>query len=232
MNALTDSDLRFVVSRVPKDVRAALMSRPVILAGGFIRGTIAGEKISDVDLFVSDKQIAESCAMELALTRKGRMHRTDNALTVLSPPRYPVQFITRWLFNSAEEVSASFDFTVCQAAVWFEDKRWQSVCYPEFYQDLAARRLVYTMPKRNEDAGGSMLRVLKYVKRGYSIQAESLAGVITRMVKGVDLAKLADLSSNDEREAARMLSNILREVDPLTLIDGFDLVDEHEVITG
>ncbi len=231
MNTLTDSDLRFVVSRIPKDIRTTLMNRPVTLAGGFIRGTIAGEKISDVDLFVSDKQVAESCAMELALARKGRMHRTDNALTVLSSPRYPVQFITRWLFNSAEEVSASFDFTVCQAAIWFEDKRWRSVCSPEFYPDLAARRLVYTMPKRNEDAGGSMLRVLKYVKRGYSIQAESLAGVVTRMARGVDLAKLSDLAQCDEREVARMFSNILREVDPLTIIDGFDLVDEHEVIS-
>lgn len=229
MNVLTDSDLRFVVSRIPKDVRAIIITRPVILAGGFIRGTIAGEKISDVDLFVPDKQVAELCAMELALARKGRMHRTDNALTVLSPPRYPVQFITRWLFSTAEEVSASLDFTVCQAAVWFADKRWQSVCSQEFYPDLAARRLVYTMPKRNEDAGGSMLRVLKYVKRGYSIQAESLAGVITRMTRGVDFAKLSDLAHCDEHEAARMFANILREVDPLTIIDGFDLVDAHEV---
>lgn len=231
MNVLTDSDLRFVVSRIPKDVRTTIMNHRVILAGGFIRGTIAGEKISDVDLFVPDKQVAELCAMELALARKGRMHRTDNAITVLSPPRYPVQFITRWVFNSAEEVSASFDFTVCQAAIWFEDKQWRSVCSPEFYPDLAARRLVYTMPKRNEDAGGSMLRVLKYVKRGYSIQAESLAGVVTRMARGVDLAKLSDLEQCDERDVARMFSNILREVDPLTIIDGFDLVDEHEVIS-
>ena len=43
------------------------------------------------------------------------------------------------------------------------------LCNIRFYPDLAARRLVYTSPLRNEDAGGSILRVLKFYQRGYRI---------------------------------------------------------------
>ena len=35
----------------------------------------------------------------------------------------------------------------------------------EFYPDLAARRLVYTAPVRDEEAGGSLLRVRKFIER-------------------------------------------------------------------
>src|SRR3546814_3214275 len=86
-----------------------------------------------------------------------------------------IQFITRWTFPRAADLWASFDFTVCQAAVWrTPDGHWCSTCIDRFYVDLAARRLVYTSPVRDEEASGSMLRVIKYVKRGYSIQVDSL----------------------------------------------------------
>lgn len=231
---LTKTDLQFVLSRVPKDVRGIMTEKPIVLAGGFIRGTIAGEKIADIDLFTQDVLTADYASLQLSVARKGRIHKTKNAITVLSPPRFPVQFITRWLFEKPEYVAASFDFTVCQAAIWREpnEGRYMSICSPTFYADLAARRLVYTSPIRNEDAGGSMLRVIKYIKRGYNIQSESLAAVITRMVRGVDMQKLHHLAEGNEAEAARMFANILREVDPLTVIDGCELVDEHEITEG
>src|SRR3546814_3611509 len=86
----------------------------------------------------------------------------------------------------SSDVCSSDLFTVCQAAVWrTPDGHWCSTCSDRFYVDLAARRLVYTSPVRDEEAGGSMLRVIKYVKRGYSIQVDSLGRVIDRIVSAV-----------------------------------------------
>jgi hypothetical protein len=76
-----------------------------------------------------------------------------------------------------------------------------------------------------EDAGGSMLRVRKFLQRGYSIQSVSLAGVISRLVGKLDLQN----KSYGEKEIARIITGLLREVDPLTVVDGVELVDEHEV---
>src|SRR3546814_14358866 len=89
---------------------------------------------------------------------------TDNAVTLLTSDRMTVQFITRWTFDNAADLVASFDFTVCQAAIWRNRLgEWKSLISNSFYIDLAGRRLVYTPPEREEEAGGSPLRITTYV---------------------------------------------------------------------
>jgi len=241
---LSNADLNFVLSRCPRDIVKLLRenSGKLFLAGGFIRSVIAGEKVSDIDLFGPTVDDLLRIAKDLTLDRKGRYFRTDNSITVLSPPRFPVQFITRWLFEDTEKLMLSFDFTVCQAAIWaerLEDKtvirdgvpkvekryRFHSLISDQFYADLAARRIVYTFPVRDEDVGGSLLRVIKFVKRGYNVQAPTLSGVIARIVCKLDFKKVPE-----EKWISQVIMGLLREVDPLTVIDGVDFVDEHEIM--
>lgn len=226
MEQLTNTDLHFVVSRLPKDVAMVVKEHGLIVAGGYIRETISGGKVSDLDIFGTDLTALKVAALTLAQSRKGRMYETRNAITVLAPPRLPAQFIKRWLFNSPDQCVRSFDFTVCQAAIWFNKSLslWQSSCSPFFYADLAAKRLVYAYPIRDEDAGGSMLRMRKFIQRGYSIQSQSMAGVISRLVGNLDMSKV---DIGNEREVAKILTGLLREVDPLTVVDGVELIDEH-----
>ena len=110
-----------------------------------------------------------------------------------SPPwRSPVQFIHRWTFDNAHALIASFDFTIAQSAIWFENGEWQSITTPSFYDDLQDKRLVYTFPDREEEPGGSLLRVLKFLRRGYDISPENLAKVIARLMNGVNLEKFEE----------------------------------------
>lgn len=227
VHALHPSDLAFVVSRLPKDVASLLKDARVVVGGGFIRETIAGQKPNDIDLFGKDTETLKLAAKLIAEKREARWFATDNAITVVAPNRMPLQFITRWLFETPQQVIESFDFTVCQAAIWFDHTtdRWCSAIGEDFYRDLAARRLTYTHPKRNEDAGGSLLRVRKFLARGYSIQTLSLAGVVARLAMSVDWGKV----HGDESQATRVMTGLLREVDPLLVVDGVDVVDENEV---
>ena len=71
-----------------------------------------------------------------------------------------------------------------------------------------------------------MLRVRKFLQRGYNIQPASLAGVIARLVKGIE----KNTAGLPEYELAEQLSFLLLEVDPLLIIDGMDVIDEHEDI--
>jgi hypothetical protein len=228
---LTKTDLNFVLTHLPKDVRTLIEENPVYLGGGFIRAIIAGEKPSDIDLFGKSKEALQVFAYKLSNSRGVKVHETQNSITLLCNPRLAVQFITRWVYNTAEGVMASFDFTVCQAVVWYdlESGTWKSAVSEGFYCDLAARRLVYTMPQRNEDVGGSILRVRKYLSRGYNIQANSLGKCIARFVKGV---RWESLLSFDEAEVGIILTGLLREVDPSHVIDGVEIADEHEIIVG
>lgn len=224
---LHHADLQFVVARIPKDIREAMKDAQLAIGGGFIRETIAGQKPNDVDLFGGGVEVMRLSAKLLAEKREARLFESDNAITIITANRLPVQFITRWLFDHPAAVMPSFDFTVCQAVVWFDKKAdaWQSAIAHDFYRDLAARRLTYTHPERNEDAGGSLLRVRKFLQRGYTIQPGSLAGVVARLARAVEWDRIGD-----EAHATRVLTGLLREVDPLLVVDGMDVVDEHEVV--
>lgn len=226
---LTKQDLHFVVRRIPADVRTLMMNAPLFLGGGFIRETISGAVPKDMDLFGPTQGTLVDIANALAAQRKVRVRQTDNAITVLCPPRLPVQFITRWLYSEAAPLLESFDFTVCQAVIWLDKTetpgKWASAITAGFYPDLAARRLAYTSPVREEAAGGSMMRVLKFLARGYNIQAPSLGAVVARLV-----SKVRDISDLDEEMRGKVITGLLREVDPLLVVDGLELIDEHDPI--
>jgi hypothetical protein len=224
MSELTQEDLRHVVSRLPKDVRNLLKdNRDTYLAGGFIRAVVAGEVPNDIDLFGDSKSRLEQIASTFCEGREGsRLHKSQNAVTILTPARMPVQFITRWTFLVPRQCADSFDFTVCKSVVWFSHGVWKSICDDRFYQDLAARRLTYTSPIRDEEAGGSMLRAIKYVKRGYSIQPASLGAVI---------ARLSDKVRDSGVNSAMVITGLLREVDPMLALDGIDGQDDAQTHT-
>ena len=161
---LKDNDLSYIVRHIPSDLRDMMQKNGgdtgIKIGGGFIRAIIAGEKISDIDIFGSSKDQLKVIASECAFNRGCKVHESANAITLLSPPRWPVQFITRWSFDSPESCMSSFDFTIAQAVIWYEpiisdeDRKerrphWRSFCHPDFYSDLAAHRLVYTYPQRD-----------------------------------------------------------------------------------
>lgn len=211
MIQLHPADVGFIVTRLPKDIQELLVKHSLYLGGGFIRDSIAGNKPTDIDLFGPTIELQGALARGLEREREGRLVETDNALTLLSPPRLPVQFITRWLYDQADHVAESFDFTVCQAVVWNVAGKWRSAASDRFYIDLAARRLFYTSPVREEEPGGSLLRARKFLSRGYNIQVESLAALMARIY-----VKL-DLRGESEEDVAAAVSKSLREVDPLRL---------------
>ena len=93
---------------------------------------------------------------------------------------------------------------------------WRSLVADTFYEDLAAKRLVYCSPQRNEDAGGSLLRVIRFVARGYVVPPSSLAAVVARLITGVEADRL-DLNDPGlplEARWAKNLLELLHEVDP------------------
>lgn len=197
----------------------------LFIGGGYIRATIAGERVSDFDLFGSDKAQIENSAYRLCAERKAKLHKTDNAITLLSPPRTPVQFITKWVFAEPEKLIESFDFTVCQAVIWFNGDNLDNLVSDSFYADLAAKRLVYTSPVREEAAGGSLMRVIKYLGRGYNIHPGSLGAVIAQLMQHVHTHENNQGLTSDKITLAKIITGLLREVDPLLIVDGVECID-------
>lgn len=217
MKSLNHNDLNWIIHRTPKAVVDLLQANPkVFMAGGFIRSVITNEPVNDIDLFTNSKEASQAAANGLT-DRLGPVHETDNAYSVKPRNGPMVQFIHRWVFETPEKCLDSFDFTIACAAIW-HDGHWKSLCDANFYADLAAKRLVYSSPIRNEDAGGSMLRVLKFYQRGYRIPLDSLGAVIARFVGELDEDGVGTLMSREgktrEQATATVLTARLREVDP------------------
>ncbi len=213
MITLARCDLKWCLNRLPKDVLALMKEEgdKVILAGGYIRARIAGEKPSDIDMFTKTPERAELYARRLAGDYK-RIVETDNGYSVIGKG-LTVQFIKKWVYDRPCDVLGSFDFTIARACIWSADKDWHGLCDDNYYIDLAARRLVYCSPKRIEEVGGSMLRVLKFYQRGYRIPLDSLGGVIARVMTGIDLERPGAQSEDDWK---LIITGLLREVDPAT----------------
>lgn len=213
---LNSYDLDLCVRRLPQRLKKLMEKHgdKIILAGGYIRAVILNEKIADIDLFAGDKETSKKLAMDLMNSKKD-LYETDNAITVKNLC-FPVQFIHRWVYSKPIDVTHSFDFTICQAAIWFvkEEGKWTSQCCDTFYQDLSAKRLVYLSPIRNEDVGGSLLRVLKYYQRGYRIPLKSYANVLARLVSSIEIH-----TDYTEEDIAKIIQGLLYEVDPNGFFD-------------
>ncbi|MFA5403298.1 MAG: hypothetical protein WC358_00015 [Ignavibacteria bacterium] len=232
-NKLDKQDLRFAVLKLPKRLKEIMMSEiwagKIFVAGGYMRAIVSREPLNDIDLFVGSKETAKILSEQLA-ERPTDIYETDNAYTIKG--KIPLQVIHRWVFDKPEDISNSFDFTICCAVIYCErvrnsiissneehkfDYKWDSYCDELFYVDLANKRLRYRCPVRNEDAGGSMLRVLKYYQRGYRIPLDSLGNVMARMIKEIEFGRFAfnPPTQKDEKEIGKIMTGLLRVVDPL-----------------
>lgn len=218
MRQLNEHDLKWAVRRLPKNVRDLLVDhgQKLMLAGGYIRSVIMNEEVKDIDLFGPSKGYSEACAK--ALAGDGKIYESQYAFSVYTKPM--TQFIHRWSYEEPEVLIESFDFTIASAALWYcrVNQVWKSLCDDSYYEDLAAKRLVYRNPIRNEDAGGSILRVLKFYQRGYRIPLDSFAAVIERLDRGVSLE---ECDGRDRSKYAKVICGLLREVDPNTPMEGF-----------
>lgn len=245
--------LTWCVRQLPKTLRSVLESGNfprVLVAGGFCRSVVSGEEPNDVDVWVPNVAAIGPLTCALGVQPKDEMTQemmvkvvsTDNA-TTLRDFDPVIQIIRRWTFSSPEDCLRSFDFTIAKAAIWFgssdpeglaaSDQKWHSLCDPRFYPDLAAKRLIYTSPQREEDEGGSMLRMLKFYNRGFQAPLSTIAAVIARAAKNIGVANSVQSrmaghgSTFSEGEAAQLIESRLRVIDPAD-----DPRDEGHLGTG
>lgn len=175
--------LQTVLRRLPTALQAILRKHGAtcFLAGGALRDYANLATPRDFDLFIASHVDADGLAGEVA-SAIGASHSdirlTDRAHTVRRG-ELVVQVIHRWRFNDAASVISAFDFTACQAAVWHDGADWQSLSHCAFEEDARHRRLRYTGPHRDALAGGTLLRVCRFLRRGYSISAHDLARVVS-----------------------------------------------------
>lgn len=186
---LEEDDIRRVVVALPSAIREALRKNPgeAVLAGGFIRAIIAQETPADIDLFMKGRSKASGIPFEEGISLVEGQLCWHGKIANL-----PIQAVWRYPFKEAYEILEQFDYTVCKAAIYFDngDKTntpgYLGICHRRFYPDIARKYLVYDSD-RGEEYLNTIPRLLKYTARGYVIEPKSLAKVITKTCLSLDL---------------------------------------------
>lgn len=217
---LTKEDLLWCVKRLPNTVKKAMKDNPAKLsvAGGYIRSCITGDKLKDIDLFVTSTEIAGKVSKVIKCDNE-KTFMSKNAYTLFRNGQANVQIIHKWTYERPELVITELDFSICCAVIWYESGKWQSARCATFYQDLAAKRLRYMSPKRIEELGGSAVRILKYYGKGYRITLDSYAKVIARVMSEYKWHK-----GCTEDQIAHVVRGLLIAVDPNSVREDQDVL--------
>jgi hypothetical protein len=202
---LFKEDVDKIVNKIPEKLKTYLKGNihsgvpKLYIAGGFIKSIILNENPYDIDVFGIDYNTIKQASMELSIDGKTPI-KTDNAFT-LTNHEIPVQFITKYFFKDSLNLIDAFDYTICQAAIWYNlgfneigDNGFSSVCSDRFYADIAAKRLVYVKPDDN-DVGGTILRLVKFLNRGYNISRSELSKILSHFIND-NMTDFKDLNEN------------------------------------
>ena len=170
---------------------------PIFIAGGAIRDYyMHGKVTNDIDLYFQDAHTMSEVKKYLLENGGIVTFETKNAIKI-KYKELELDLIQRY-FNSPSECIENFDFTVCSCAC-----DTKNIYAHEFFlNDLAARKLKFN----NIVAPSStMLRIIKYIKKGFDISYQDLL-IIINAIKGEDdlneTLSIIESLKNDRKEAS------------------------------
>lgn len=200
-----------IVRCLPPEVKEILMEfgSRLIVAGGFCRDVMTGREAKDIDIFGVDKNTVNDAIESFTWhdATRGRK-QTANSVTFEEyfplDGSYPVQFITRTYYTHHQDLIESFDFSVCQIGVYWSLDHWEGICTDLFWRDIFSETATYTDPTRDEDPGGSLLRMFRFARRGYKITENDIANVTGRFV--------STMTGEPKQEAQEKVKKVFRRV--------------------
>lgn len=139
------------------------------IAGGALTSSFTGSEIKDVDLYFKSRAAfieGVECAYDEGMWC---LAATDRAVTFASSDKI-IQLMHFDFFETAAAIFDAFDFTVCMAAYDLDAKEFSF--HDDFMKHAAQRFLRFHSGTRYPF--GSLLRVLKYQQRGYTLGKSDL----------------------------------------------------------
>jgi hypothetical protein len=179
-----------IVKALPHDVKEMMkeIGPGICVAGGFCRDAFLGTVPKDIDVFAIDKETMFNAIDWFEWNAKEYdpyLKQTVNSVSCV--PDYdhdvpPIQFVTRVYYRYHVDLIESFDWSICQIALYYlsGSDRFECISTDEFARDIQQGTLHYTAPIRDEDPGASVIRMLKLTQRGWKPTEESIARCLAR----------------------------------------------------
>lgn len=152
-----------------KEACAFFEPEGAFIAGGALTSAFTGTTINDVDIYFKSKE-AFIAAVDMAYEeRLWCVAATDRAVTFIRGNDV-IQLMHFDFFQTAEDIFDAFDFTVVMAA--FDMDSNEFIFHEDFFKHASQRFLRFHNGTRYPY--GSLMRVLKYQQRGYTIGKSDL----------------------------------------------------------
>ena len=147
-------------------VKAAyhLMPKGAWVAGGALTSVYTGGNINDVDLYFKDRASFEEAVKDAYDDGLWCVAKTSRAVTFVGGSHVIQLMHFKW-FEGPQSIFDSFDFTCCMAAMDCETK--EIIMHDDFLKHCSQRFLKFH--SGTAFPFGTVARVLKYQKRGYTI---------------------------------------------------------------
>lgn len=192
------------------------------IAGGALTSAFTNTEIKDVDLYFKTKEAFVAAIEEAYDDGLWCLAATDRAVTFAHGESI-VQLMHFDFFPTAEAIFDAFDFTVCMAAYDIDEK--QFVFHDNFMKHAAQRFLRFHSGTRYPF--GSLLRVLKYQQRGYTIGKSDLLRIALCCHQS-ELNSWDDLARAVGGQYGEKLK--LDETKPFSIDAALDIFSESEIM--
>ena len=152
---------------------------PFWVAGGAPLSFFRGTPINDLDMYFSSEIALKLVADRLKGCFGYYVTYQDNFHCIMTSQtaELNVDLIKR-PFDSAEDVLAAFDFTVCQCAIGKNEITYSD----SYFEHIATRSLYFTDYALNRPAY-TLRRLMKYAHKGFKISDKELARLLEPLTK-------------------------------------------------
>lgn len=197
MSDLLRIDKRIIKELIdfPINTKEIKIENNFVIAGGYIRDSLIGEKYSDIDIFIL-KNDSDYNFEDINLKSLISIFDDSKTKLVFNSPKMKT-YITNVLespekiqiikseHRTIEDLLESFDFTICQFAYSLTNKEDFLYCGQTSIADSFNRRLVFNKKYNGEFIGNSFERLQKYARKGFVACGGTIKDMIEK-VRSVD----------------------------------------------
>ena len=203
-----------------KTAANSFLPKGAFIAGGALTSAFTNTVINDVDIYFKDKESFVNAVLDAYDEQLWCVAASDRAVTFVRDDCI-IQLMHFDYFPTAEAVFDAFDYTVCMAAYDIDAEEF--IFQEDFMKHAAQRTLQFHSGTRYPY--NSLLRVLKYQERGYTINKANLLriGLTCQRVPVDSWESLADAIGGQYGERA-----LIESKEPFTLEAAIDLFKNTE----
>jgi hypothetical protein len=163
---------------LPSDIKQDLIANKAMIAGGALLSIVKNHQINDYDIYFKSRGSCYKFISEIP--KSYALVSKTNRSAVFAKSKSDLKFNVIYfdVFENLQHVFSFFDYETCKIGYDFETNKLETG--ERFWSDAVTNTLTYS--GNTKYPLGALIRIQKYVKKGYNIDTLSLLKLINDLV--------------------------------------------------